>query len=640
MKSKMHIGGLFTLYPQSAVGSRVLLSVFLLAVPFLISCGGGGSAAVNPPPPPPAVAVTISPSSVTLPAEGSQTFTATVTGSSNVAVNWSVQDGAAFGSITGNGVYTAPNSPGLVCHVVATSQADSTKSAMATINISTISMFVLPFEVNLAVGQTQTFTASVQGTTNTAVAWTVQEGAAGGSITSAGVYTAPQSLGTFHVIATSQADSTKSATATVNVVPIAVEVSPQADTLGPAGVRSFTATVTGSDQSVSWAIQEGAAGGTITSTGIYTAPIALGIYHVVATSAADTTKSATATVTVVQSGFRPTGGMVSAPFGHTATLLPNGTVMIAGGCEPDPNDPDPSCVPFPETGISELYDPVRGTFSTSGSLGTPRWDHTATLLQNGKVLLTGGITGCCFNRVATAELYDPATGLFTPTGSMGSAREGHTATLLPNGQVLIAGGSSGFAPVLGAEVYDPATGLFTSTGSMATGRNNHTATLLQNGTVLVVGGLDTSHFPFVRLTTAEIYDPATGLFTSTGSMATGRDQQTATLLSSGTVLIAGGFNGFASVAAAEVYDPATGLFTSTGSMGSARSRHTATLLSNGTVLIAGGAGFSAELYDPATRSFMPTGSMGSPRGGHTATLLLNGQVLIAGGGLASAELYR
>lgn len=235
---------------------------------------------------------------------------------------------------------------------------------------------------------------------------------------------------------------------------------------------------------------------------------------------------------------------------------------------------------------------------------------------------------------------------------MTANRGGHTATLLANGKVLVAGGADQDPTGMGlasAELYDPSTNAFTLTGSMATGRFLHTATLLKNGKVLIVAGALTSTSN--PLASAELYDPVTGTFTMTGALATAREQHTATLLADGKVLIAGGATSTSSgdlqpTASAEVYDPATGLFSVTGSMAVARSLHTATLLPNGTVLVAGGGdeNSTAELYDPTTGTFSITGGMEIGRSGHTATLLPNGSVLVAGGGiflgLASAELYQ
>ncbi|MFZ5876513.1 MAG: kelch repeat-containing protein [Nitrospirota bacterium] len=326
---------------------------------------------------------------------------------------------------------------------------------------------------------------------------------------------------------------------------------------------------------------------------------------------------------------------------HTATLLPNGRVLVAGGY--NSNDG--------YLASAELYDPATGTFSPTWSMGTARSGPSATMLLNGKVLVIGGVfAGGGYN--ASAELYDPATGTFSPTASLGTARFTHTATLLPNGQVLVAGGCCSPGALASAELYDPASGTFSPTGPMGTARRIHTATLLPNGQVLVAGGADSGGG---SLASAELYDPASGTFSPTGSMGGIRYAHVATLLPSGMVLVAGGNDTSTypgtSLTPAELYDPTTETFSATGPLSMARGGgHTATLLSNGKVLVTGGAstneGYlaSAELYDPATETFEATGSMGTARFVHTATLLPNGRVLVAGGQnnsghLASAEVY-
>jgi hypothetical protein len=270
--------------------------------------------------------------------------------------------------------------------------------------------------------------------------------------------------------------------------------------------------------------------------------------------------------------------------------------------------------------------------------------HTATLLQDGRVLIVGGFDG--ESSLASAELYDPSNGTFTKTGSMSEARARFTATLLSDGDVLVAGGLGNSTDVLAsAELYDPHTGRFTPTGSMLEGRSFHVATRLLDGRVLVTSGEGASD--------AEIYDPATGTFTQIPG-ETACDWTAGVLLHDGRVLVVGCDMPNTSTRA-QLFDPKTDSFVDTGPMTETRSNATATLLSGGRVLLAGGQGkpgadvgpplASAELYDPATGKFSPTGSMTGARSGHTATLLRDGRVLVTSGwgngseAMTSAELY-
>ncbi|MDR3100286.1 MAG: putative Ig domain-containing protein, partial [Paraburkholderia sp.] len=225
----------------------------------------------------------------------------------------------------------------------------------------------------------------------------------------------------------------------------------------------------------------------------------------------------------------PGDSLDSARAFHTATLLPDGKVLVAGGRGTD--------------GIlasAELYDPTTATWSTTGNLHTARAGHTATLLPDGRVLVAGGVDANG-NHLFSAELYDPAAGTWSQTGSLNVARLFHTATLLPDGEVLAAGGGgSNGNNLTTAELYDPATGTWSMTGAMTEGRENHTATLLQNGQVLVAGGGPA--FTVTGTPGLETYDPATGTWTSVhnSSVVVSVVNHTATLLPSGKVLIAGG----------------------------------------------------------------------------------------------------
>ena len=349
---------------------------------------------------------------------------------------------------------------------------------------------------------------------------------------------------------------------------------------------------------------------------------------------------------VLAQNWVPTGSMNTPRLGPPeATLLSTGKVLIAGGA-----NITPCCT---DLASAELYDPTAGTFSLTGSMSIAHTRGTATLLPNGKVLVAGGWNGGSVN--ASAELYDPTAGAFSATGAMGTGRQNFTATLLSSGKVLVTGGTntaSGTTVVGPAEVYDPASGNFSVSGSMVTPRESHNATLLSTGQVLITGGSDSSGTP---LASAELYDPVSGTFTPTGSTSINRTGASAALLTNGKVLIAGGTTtGGTYLASAEVYDPSTGTFSPTGPMTTARSEGenhiTTALLSNGKVLIAGGNTTggtflaAAELYDPATGTFSATGSMATARFDFFISPLPTGTILVAGGfnsggSVNSAELY-
>ena len=341
--------------------------------------------------------------------------------------------------------------------------------------------------------------------------------------------------------------------------------------------------------------------------------------------------------------------------GHTATRLTDGRVLIAGG--------SPRVAPGGITSVlatSELFDPASKSFAQSATMATSRFGHSAVRLLDGRVLVMGGTSDCntvfCF-QTATAELFDPATESFTSTGSMLSARTGFSATLLQDGRILVAGGFSRFCRgflsscyLSSAELFDPASGTFSSTGSMTMPRSNATATELNNGMVLIAGGQDNSG----PLSTLELFDPAKGIFTLAGNMLTPRRLHSAVALSNGDVLLAGGNGDSSTLASTEVFETSANQSTAAGSMTTPRANHTATLLNNGEILFAGGESdtpdsgsilASAELFDPGSGQFAATASMNVARTGHTATLLSDGSMLVAGGRgaagiLADAEVFR
>ena len=321
-----------------------------------------------------------------------------------------------------------------------------------------------------------------------------------------------------------------------------------------------------------------------------------------------------------------TGNMATRRRYHTATPLPGGPVLITGG----QNEV------FQTVDTCELYEPVGAVFQATGSLTVARKNHTATLLPSGKVLVAGGATGSPNPTYElTTELYDPASGSWTTSASLATGREGHKATLLADGKVLVTGGSNGGGTLTSCEVYDPGAGTWSFTPMpLSIGRANHTATLLPDGKVLIVGGNS-------GVTTAEVYDPATGNWSPTGPLAANHGTgYTATLLPRGTVLVTGGSSGNSYLAAAELYDPTANSWSATASLKRARTQHTATVLPNGRVLMAcGNAEFGGDVtrgeafteeYDPVTATFNLT-ELIFPRAQATATLLRSGKVLLAGG---------
>jgi hypothetical protein len=290
-----------------------------------------------------------------------------------------------------------------------------------------------------------------------------------------------------------------------------------------------------------------------------------------------------------------------------------------------------------------------GFTALSANMNSARATHTATRLASGKIFITGGFSANAFPSPAlnTTELYSALTQTFTvPGATMTSLRAAHAATLLPNGKVLLTGGqidnNNGDGSAT-AELYDPVANSFTPlTATLTTPRGGHTSTLLPNGRVLIAGGFNNNS---ISLNTAELFDPVTQTFTPViAAMTSHRANHMATLLPSGQVLLTGGSSAGVTFNTAEVYDPVGNSFTAlVPTMTTVRSVHTATLLPNGRVLLAGGGILqasgaftvfnTAELYDPVANSFTPLATtMTTPRIGHAASLLPNGQVLLTGGG--------
>lgn len=336
----------------------------------------------------------------------------------------------------------------------------------------------------------------------------------------------------------------------------------------------------------------------------------------------------------VEGSWAPTGSLDVPRLQATATLLDNGKALVAGGRTFAFNAAHKS---------AELYDPLTETFTGTGSMFDGRWSHTATKLANGKVLVAGGytdpVTSANAQPVLTgAELYDPATGTWTPTGSMNTRRALHVAQLLPNGKVLVAGGRTCDQPpptacnstftTNTAELYDPATGVWTPTASMNNNRTTTAAVLMSDGRVMVPAG-----FPTGQVTT-EAYNPGAGTWAYADTLNFPRARQGAMLLPDGDVLVAAGSTGVATPTS-ETYDLATNTWTNAGNVAQNRFNYFFTELPNGKVLIAGGAGgatasTTAEVYDPVTRTWSSAGTLptahgsSSSNGNTTRTVLLTG----------------
>ena len=342
-------------------------------------------------------------------------------------------------------------------------------------------------------------------------------------------------------------------------------------------------------------------------------------------------------VSIKIDGFVATGSMGTARSNHTATLLPNGKVLVAGGADASGT----------ALANAELYDPAAGTFGpTVNNMPNKAVGHSATLLNSGKVLIAGGGN-------SSAQLYDPVTNSFSAIGGMAAQRSFHTATLLADGKVLLAGGTGNNGATSNtAQIYDPVSGNFTSTANMKAAREYHTATLLAGGKVLLAGGRTKSGNGYVYLSSAELYDPVTNTFTAvSAAMSAARFAHIAVPVTagpnSGKVLIAGGANS-AALATTELYDPATNTFAPTGSLSTARQYLTASPISNG-ILVAGGLNSSGrvgtgQVYQGS--AFVGNATMKAARSAHTATVLSDGNVLVVGGQASSgtstvtAELYK
>ena len=308
---------------------------------------------------------------------------------------------------------------------------------------------------------------------------------------------------------------------------------------------------------------------------------------------------------------------------HTATALPSGCILLAGG--------------MTEGGGSlasvERFDPRDNSIHQVGSLAVPRAGHTATLLPDGRVLVSGGYNG---EYLSSIEVFDTSTNQFHAAGSLVEPRSGHTATLLPDGRILFAGGvGRGWTFLQSAELYDPATGRSELVGPMSVPRESHTATLLQDGRVLIVGGHRGRRPDMVVYSSAELFSPQSRRFETTGTLGTSRHKHDAVRMADGRVLVIGGADRSDRVhySTTEIYNPGTGLFEGGPLMASPRYKiaGTAILLPDGNVLVTSGAQ-TAELLDALRGEFRAVrGALPAALRFAAAASLRDGDVVIACG---------
>lgn len=663
-----------------------------------------------------AFAVAIEPSQVSMFAGDSFRFGYSLYAPSN-RVNWT----ADRGTIAADGTYTAPATGGADVVRVA-SVDDPNQVSAALVDVQEITLTIQPAYLSMVSGQSYRFGFEVFSKTGEVPTWS----ASAGTITSDGTFTAPNEAGPVTITLTSSKDATRTATATVDVAPISVVVSPPSLTLGPERQARFLSLT--SRGGVIWSVVE-PGGGTISNDGLYQAPGLLGTYTVKATSALDSSRYALAQVTVTASGGGPgfdPGGANLSPVNNGVLVDPPHTIMEAGTYQnltatvQTPDDPavtwsltagttagsvdqngtfyasEPGA--YQVTAVSRSNPGVFGTavlvvhssLQPTGEMpaGLDVEGFTLTTLKTGKFLITGGQdtrlreTAIDKGYRDTAFLYDPETKVFTPVGAMSVPRAWHTATLLLDGRVLVTGGRGYFRwptnpeaipmeqDVRWGEVFNPTTNAFEALPvppnqpSYPGGytRSNHaglpSSATLEGGQVIVVGGSNGVNPAWV-----DVFDPVTGLFdlsepiqgieTLQGSVAIG--------LPDGKALVTGGekFNAvpgepspcgsaWCSHSTARLYDPQMPgtLWAAPNPMLTPRAYHTMTRLHDGRILITGGvtswtynedlswtpvATATCEIYDPATGSFTATGSMRHPRMYHVAVLLPTGQVLAVGG---------
>jgi hypothetical protein len=422
---------------------------------------------------------------------------------------------------------------------------------------------------------------------------------------------------------------------------VGVAIEPNVLLMGQEGTTNFTAS-----PALPPGLRLDAVTGVIDGTPTVTSPATP---YVVTASGPAGSMTASLTIAVRAEGtFRPAASTALPRGGHTATLLGNGQVLVAGGAS-DPEVPDAwnpvtgAITPAPTA--AELFDPGTGTWAPTPRMVAARWAHTATPLRDGRVLVTGGVgyeVEFFWTPIASTEIFDPASGTWSPAAPMNTPRYFHAAVALPDGKVLVSGGWSWVFSEVTVEIYDPAADAWTVAPGMHAARVGHTATLLPDGRVLVVGGLGDEGWPLA----AELFDEASGVWSvSPGELGRPRASHSAVALPDGRVLIACGIDpSGAELSAPEFFIPATGSFQASPDGGASRAGP-AVLLPDGTVLAAFGleavrSSRTADIFDPASGAWAQTDRPKAWRPAvPRATPLRDGRVLFTGGGVATSEVF-
>lgn len=424
---------------------------------------------------------------------------------------------------------------------------------------------LIPVETRMKVGGQARFSAA--DASGAAVPSTFSIPGGGATIDPTGRFQAPAQPGTFQVKAQAVADARRTGTATAKVEAyagrLAVLPNSQVARTGHSATLLEDGDVLVVGGRVSASAERFSPG-----TGAFTLAASLGATRIdhtatglpagrVLVTGGEGTAGTFDTALVYEAGaFTPAAGVMASPRRrHTETLLADGRVLLAGGLPL-------SGFELAATGQAELFDPTTRTFQATGAMVSQRTDHTATRLPDGRVLVVGGRDSTCFFTCPlriwpSAELFDPRTGTFTPTGAMALARFNHTATLLPDGRVLIAGGTTPDLPDTdvadSVEIFDPATGRFTAAGRMLRPRTEHRATLLGSGAVLFSGGHTVNESTYAS-STVEAFNPLTGASSLADSDRTTRSRHAAVRLESGEVVLIGGTEGGGPIAIAERYE--------------------------------------------------------------------------------------